>query len=179
MAETPITSLTIVERIFSNWTALRMAVEHGNGTIDAAHGFCEYIAETLKLNEKLHYTDISGELEDYMDEIFNTKLEDDSEKQVAQDVVRFHNYIIANDVAALTTELQRLPPIQPWIIPNQNFKFTRPPKNDDSGDSSDGAEDDLGDNDNGEAENSASASKSNGGMEVDSEGWSVIRRKKK
>ncbi|XP_058798678.1 pre-rRNA-processing protein TSR2 homolog isoform X1 [Phymastichus coffea] len=172
MTENQTTSFSIIQRIFSNWTALRMTVEHGNGSIDAAHSFCEYIDKTLSMNEKLHYTDISEVLEDVLDEDFNTRVEDDSEKEVARDILRFHNYITTNDMVTLTNELQKLPPLQPWIIPK--FKFLCTAK--------------LEGNSNGNNENKnnldgiigdSEAVKSNSDMEVDSEGWSVIQRRKK
>ncbi|XP_058798679.1 uncharacterized protein LOC131668485 isoform X2 [Phymastichus coffea] len=151
MTENQTTSFSIIQRIFSNWTALRMTVEHGNGSIDAAHSFL---------------------LEDVLDEDFNTRVEDDSEKEVARDILRFHNYITTNDMVTLTNELQKLPPLQPWIIPK--FKFLCTAK--------------LEGNSNGNNENKnnldgiigdSEAVKSNSDMEVDSEGWSVIQRRKK
>ena len=170
MTENTITTLSIIERIFSNWTGLRMSVEHGMGSKDQARNFCEYVAQMLSMNEKLHHTDVAAELEDFMDAEFNTRLEDDSEKQIAQEIVQFHQLLVQNDMENLTARLAKVPPLQPWIMP-----YTGPVKaahnvaeSDDDGDSDEDGSDD-----------GESTSKSNQMEVVDPEGWAVVRRKKK
>lgn len=156
MSENNVTCLSVVERIFSNWTALKMAVEHGMGTAEQANCFCEYIVELLTMNEQLHQTDIAGELEDYMDSEFSTQLEDNSEKEVAEIVHQFYTYFRSNDVEKLMSEVQKLPALQPWIARNQSVnRVSEATKEDDSNNTS------------------------NNEMEVDSEGFSLVRRKKK
>ncbi|NP_001135814.1 TSR2, 20S rRNA accumulation, homolog [Nasonia vitripennis] len=115
MADNNERCLNIIERIFSNWTALRMAVEHGMGSTEQARNFCEYVAEILRINEKLDQLDLAAELEDYMDAEFHTQLEDDSEKQVAEEIHRLH-YLLLNDVEKLDSEILKLPEVKPWIV---------------------------------------------------------------
>ena len=50
-----------------------------------------------------------------MDEHFDVELEDDSEKQLANELLRFHKYCSdGNEVLALE-EFAKLAPVQPWI----------------------------------------------------------------
>ncbi|XP_014215470.1 uncharacterized protein LOC111643090 [Copidosoma floridanum] len=172
MAEAQIQPIDIVERIFSNWTALRMAVEHGMGSQAEAYNFCGYIAELLEINDQqMHYTDLSIELENYLDEKFNTTLEDDSEKQVAQDLVKFHLLMIKKDVASLQAEFSRLPSLQPWIQDPTVLKKVE------SDSESDDEEMDTDDNDNDGDDNKESGkSKPKGGMEVDQDGWTIVKK---
>ncbi|XP_011499807.1 PREDICTED: uncharacterized protein LOC105363741 [Ceratosolen solmsi marchali] len=148
MSEKESDILNIIKRIFSNWTALKMAVEHGMGTKEQAYDFCIYVDKLLSMNEQLHTTDIAAELEDYMDLEFNTKLEDNSETQVAEEIQRFNNYLKLNDQQTWEEETAKLSPIQSWILPHSNVVAHSTLKTE------------------------------NNEMEVDADGWSVIRRKK-
>lgn len=156
MSESNATCLNAVERIFSNWTALKMAVEHGMGTAEQASCFCEYVVEFLTMNERLDPTDIAAELEDYMDSEFNTQLEDNSEKEVAEIVHQFYTHLRSNDVEKLSSVVEKLPALQPWIARNQSVNSMPDTVKRDDSDST-----------------------SNNEMEVDSEGFSLVRRKKK
>jgi hypothetical protein len=148
MSETDLDMLNIIQRIFSNWTALKMAVEHGMGTKEQANDFCIYVDKIMSMNEQLDVSDIAAELDDYMDLEFNTKLEDNSETQVAAEIHRFHSYLKLNDVQKLEEEIGKLTQIQPWIMPNTNHVAHNISKKEDNE------------------------------MEVDPDGWTVITRKK-
>lgn len=148
--------LSIVERIFSNWTALKLVVEHGMGTSNQAHDFCEYIVDTLAMNEKLDDTDIAAAIEDYMDTQFRTQLEDNSEMEVAQEIIRFHKIFLENDADKLESEIATLPGVQSWIKPNQVPAVSCIIKND-------------------EAEKPSK----NNTMEVDDEGFTLVPRRRK
>ncbi|KAG6799134.1 hypothetical protein HZU73_05529 [Apis mellifera caucasica] len=114
--------LSITQRIFSNWTALKMAVEHGMGIKERAIDFCPYMTEVMYMNEGLNTNEIANELEDYMDEHFNTELQDNSAMQVAEELLRFYHYCIENNENLAVTELEKLPPLQSWIITNEPIK---------------------------------------------------------
>lgn len=111
--------LSVTQRIFSNWTALRMAVEHGMGAKERAVDFCPYITEVMYMNEGLNSSEIASELEDYMDEHFNTELEDNSAIQVAEELLKFYRYSIENNANVLATELEKVPPLQSWLVTSE------------------------------------------------------------
>ncbi|XP_033341131.1 pre-rRNA-processing protein TSR2 homolog [Megalopta genalis] len=108
--------LSVTQRIFSNWTALKMAVEHGMGSKESAVDFCPYMTEVMYMNENLNSSEIANELEDYMDEHFNTELEDNSATQVAEELLRFFHYCCENNESMAVTELEKLPPLQSWLL---------------------------------------------------------------
>lgn len=109
----------VTQRIFSNWTALKMAVEYGMGTKDGALEFCAYMTEVMYMNDNLDSNEVAGELEDYMDEHFNTQLEDNSAIQVAEELLRFYHYCVEKNESVAVAELQKLPPQQSWISSNE------------------------------------------------------------
>ncbi|OAD61515.1 Pre-rRNA-processing protein TSR2 like protein [Eufriesea mexicana] len=114
--------LSVTQRIFSNWTALRVAVEQGMGTKERATDFCPYITEVMYMNEDLNSDEIANELEDYMDEYFNTELQDNSAIQVAEELLRFYHYCTENNENLAMTELAKLPPLQSWLVMNEPIK---------------------------------------------------------
>ncbi|XP_015516249.1 uncharacterized protein LOC107221683 [Neodiprion lecontei] len=124
MASTKDFFLTISERVLSNWTALNLAVEHGMGSRDRAEDFPAYITEVLYMNEGLDTDDIAAEIEEYMDEAFQTELQDDSAADVAKVLLRFHKYCMDGDEATAVTEMAKLPPLQPWIMGRKPAKET-------------------------------------------------------
>ncbi|XP_076659113.1 uncharacterized protein LOC143362645 [Halictus rubicundus] len=117
--------LTVTQRIFSNWTALKMAVEHGMGTKEDAIDFCPYITEVIYMNENLNSSEIANELEDYMDEHFNTELQDDSAMQVAGELLRFFHYCCQNNETMAVAELEKLPPLQSWLVNGEPVRRTQ------------------------------------------------------
>lgn len=116
MANTKEFFLSVTQRVFSNWTALKMAVEHGMGPKENAVDFCPYITEVMYMNENLNSSEVASELEDYMDEQFNTELQDESALQVAEELLRFYKYCIENNESLAMAELEKLPPVQPWLL---------------------------------------------------------------
>ncbi|XP_012531739.1 pre-rRNA-processing protein TSR2 homolog [Monomorium pharaonis] len=118
--------LTITQRIFSNWTALKLAVEHDMGPIESAREFCSYITDVLYMNEGLVSSQIADELDDYMDNQFNTELQDDSSMQIAEELLRFHRYCMEGNESTLKVEFEKLPPLQSWL----NLEPTQPRQTD-------------------------------------------------
>ncbi|KOC68202.1 hypothetical protein WH47_03360 [Habropoda laboriosa] len=96
-----------------------MAVEHRMGPKERAVDFCPYITEVMYMNEDLTSSEIANELEDYMEEHFITELEDDSAIQVAEDLLKFHRYCTENNANVLATELEKIPPLQPWLLTSE------------------------------------------------------------
>nr|XP_034172213.1 uncharacterized protein LOC117600642 [Osmia lignaria] len=122
MSDTKEFFLSVTQRIFSNWTALRMAVEHGMGSKERAVDFCPYMTEVMYMNENLSSTEVATELEDYMEEYFSTELQDDSAIQIAEELLRFHRYCIENNENVATIEFGKLPPLQSWLVTNEPVK---------------------------------------------------------
>lgn len=51
-----------------------------------------------------------------MDAEFSTELEDDSAVQVAQELLRFFQYCKQGDEITAKAELDKLPPLQSWLL---------------------------------------------------------------
>lgn len=112
-----------------------MAVEYGMGAKERAVDFCPYMTEVIYMNDGLNSKEIADELEDYMDEHFNTELQDDSAIQVAEELLRFYRYCVENQEAVASEELSKLPPLQPWLVTNETVRRiqnSRAPDNDTS-----------------------------------------------
>ena len=163
------TYLGTVQRIFSNWTALKMSVEHGMGSNKTAQEFCEYIAEILSMNEKLDVDELEDEIRYRMDSDFNTHIEDNSDKEVAKLLHRFHSLHTSKDQQNAILFQSQLPATQSWLL-NQNYQ--KPKKVDNDSDSSTSSDDD-------DETDDCEQSSSNSQMEVDPDGWSVVSKKNK
>lgn len=66
--------------------------------------------------EGLNSSEIALELEEYMDEYFNTEMLDGSTMQIAEELLRFYRYCLEGKESVALTELERLPSLQPWLI---------------------------------------------------------------
>lgn len=115
---------TVTQRIFSNWTALKLAVEHDMGPVESAKEFCSYITDVLYMNEGLVSSQIAAELDDYMDDQFNTEVQDDSSIQIAEELLRFHRYCMEGNESTAKTEFEKLPPLQSWLNLEQPTRQT-------------------------------------------------------
>lgn len=109
---------SLTSRVFSNWTALKLAVENDMGTTEEANHFSQQVANILTENEKLCRSEIECILEDYMEDVFNTELQDFSGQQVADELYRFYFDYTRGNVTQAKSEFEKLPPLQQWIIPN-------------------------------------------------------------
>jgi len=118
--------LTVTQRIFSNWTALRLAVEHDMGPIESAKKLCSDVTDIICGNERLTNDEIADYLDIYMDDEFNTELEDNSSMQVAAELLRFYRYCLEGDEPTAKTEFEKLPPLQSWLNLEQPVRHTRP-----------------------------------------------------
>lgn len=68
--------------------------------------------------DELHITDVASVLEEYMADCFNTEMEDGSAAQVAEVLLKFYRYCTEGDESTARTELEKLPPLQPWLLPS-------------------------------------------------------------
>ncbi|XP_017875949.1 uncharacterized protein LOC108622531 [Ceratina calcarata] len=158
--------LSVTQRVFSNWTALKMAVEYGMGTKDRAVDFCPYMTDVIFMNDDLKSKDIADVLEDYMDDQFNTELEDGSAIQVAEELYRFYRYCVRKEESVALEEFSKLSPLQPWLLTNEPVK---------SAQKSQALKNDSSDTEEEEEEEEAEAPVA---MEVD-DGWTEVKSRRK
>ncbi|XP_044590534.1 uncharacterized protein LOC123269080 isoform X2 [Cotesia glomerata] len=124
MAETKQFFSNATQRLFSNWTALRMAVEHGHGSQDNASELITYITNFIYDNEDLSTDEVADELADYMSDEFNLSLEDDSEKQIASKLLELYQCCCQNIELAQST-VDKLPDLKPWILSREEVLIQR------------------------------------------------------
>jgi len=76
----------IVEHIFSNWTALQLAVEHSLGGLRTQEFYQNLYEEVLNIfnvyKDKVEVSDLNENFLEFFSEIFNMDVEDDSPRQV-------------------------------------------------------------------------------------------------
>ncbi|KYM95940.1 hypothetical protein ALC62_13388, partial [Cyphomyrmex costatus] len=96
-----------------------LAVEHDMGSVECAREFCSYMTEVLSINEGLISSEIAFVLEDYIDDQFNTEVQDGSIMQVAEELLRFHRYCMEGNESTAKTEFEKLPPLQSWLYSEQ------------------------------------------------------------
>lgn len=69
--------------------------------------------------ERLSIEDVAAEIEEYIAVHFDTELHDDSDLQIAEDLLRFHRYCMEGNESMATVELEKLPPLQCWLNSTQ------------------------------------------------------------
>ncbi|PSN55589.1 hypothetical protein C0J52_04068 [Blattella germanica] len=108
---------TVVERVFNNWTALRLAVEHNMGGFqskEVALQLVNIITEMFK-KHNVSVEDIADFLIDYMDSEFQTICEDNSPDEVAAVLWQFHQKYLEGNVEFINLELSKLPTTDNWL----------------------------------------------------------------
>lgn len=75
--------------------------------------------------EGLISSQIAAVLDDYMDDQFDTEVQDDSITQVAEELLRFHRYCVEGNESIAKTELDKLPPLQSWLSSERPVQPTR------------------------------------------------------
>lgn len=119
MEESSITALNIIERIFSNWKALEEIVVvgrvHDFGIMEKVRCFCQSFAHILTMEDQLDYKEICIDLVDITNMIFNKLLTDNSEKEIARQIMLFHEFKLQNDTESVRKEFQKLPVLRNWI----------------------------------------------------------------
>ncbi|KAI4490234.1 hypothetical protein M0802_010812 [Mischocyttarus mexicanus] len=155
--------LSLTRRIFSNWTALKLAVENGMGSVKTASDFCDFVADYLSVNDDLCSDEIQWFLEEYMENKFNTFLEDQSGQQVADELLKFFIYYAQDDATKALSEFEKLQPLQPWIVLSSVIQRNKEPAMIDSISDSEIDEDDDDDDES---------------MDTDDFGWTKVTSKK-
>lgn len=96
---------------------------------------------------------------------FGTELHDDSDLEIAEDLLRFHRYCTEGNEPVAIAEFEKLPPLQPWLVSTSvQRKCNSAPTNRDSSSDEDMDTDDL---------NNSSDSKN-----LD-EGWTKVTNRRK
>ncbi|KAK4876504.1 hypothetical protein RN001_009010 [Aquatica leii] len=119
---------TIVEQIFNNWTAIRLAVEHGMGgpnSRQVAVECVDYMTQFCLNEATIQVSDIKEALEDILDEEFDTICEDNSPFEVASLLHRFSLLIKEGNLEQCELEYQNLPTCNPWLS-NQTQMQSQP-----------------------------------------------------
>lgn len=87
--------------------------------------------------DSLNISEIANVLEDYMADCFNTELEDGSTMEVAEVLLKFYRYCIEDNESTARTELEKLPPLQNWLLLQQPVQQNHTAANCRNGSSSD------------------------------------------
>ena len=103
-------------------------------------------------SDSLCPSEMAAELEEYMDEEFSTILEDNSNSQIADELIKFHKYLIADDEDSIRKDLE--------ILQKQNTckKVTNSSKT--------------------EIIDSDKSKDVNNTMDVDNDGWTLVNKKR-
>jgi len=109
-----------VELVFTNWTALQLAVEHGMGGHQshlAAVQFSEYMTDVFCKKVNIEVEEVEDILVDIMDSEFNTMCEDESPLEVSQELWKLFQLCRNNNHEQLNAEMQRLqrPDCKQWL----------------------------------------------------------------
>ncbi|KAJ8967075.1 hypothetical protein NQ317_018656 [Molorchus minor] len=102
----------VVQQIFNNWAALKLAVEHSMGGPDSKQTAIEcmnYMVQFCLYETNVDVDSIQEALEDIMDEEFETICEDNSPKEIALVLFKFLQLFRAGDLAQCEIEYQKLP----------------------------------------------------------------------
>lgn len=114
----------VVLQIFNNWFALKAAYDHGFGSVNSLQEIRDEIESVCDFFEKSNNIEldvIKAELEAFMDEEFNTILEDGSASDIANVLMKFWNLLNLQDKSQFEAEFQKLPNAQNnWITLNVN-----------------------------------------------------------
>ncbi|KAG6516886.1 pre-rRNA-processing protein TSR2 homolog [Zingiber officinale] len=103
-----------ISLMFSRWTALQMAVENGWGGQESRSKSEELVSTVLSWFSQskgpLYIDDLENMLEENMEELFNTEVEDGSIEEVAEELVIMHEDFLKGNYESIE-KLRRLGPI--------------------------------------------------------------------
>lgn len=117
----------VVRIIFNNWTALRLAIEHGMGgppflTQIKLENIVDSVIETLQgltlksINDNTDWCKVSDVLEMKMDSEFSTILEDNSSDEVAVHIGHLYKLYRLGDFDSINLSLESLPRLSPIFV---------------------------------------------------------------
>ncbi|XP_056641973.1 pre-rRNA-processing protein TSR2 homolog [Diorhabda sublineata] len=123
----------VVQQILSNWTGLRLSVEHSMGGPNSKQVAIQCIEEVSEfcIQEKdLDVECIEDFLEDIIDEKFNTIFEDGSPKEIATILFKFVELLRSGNIQQCEEEFNKLPTSDSnWL---QHTRIQNPRANSDS-----------------------------------------------
>jgi len=94
----------ILQRVFNNWMALRLAVENGMGGRNGQKTAIEvmnYVHQYCIVNENISQSELEGIIEEILDEEFNTVCEDSSVTEVASILIKSLQHIKTGNIDKL------------------------------------------------------------------------------
>lgn len=110
----------IVDQIFANWSALKLAVEHSQGgpnSQQVARDCKNYVTEFCLSNNNIESENIQDVLDDLLDEEFDTICEDNSTKEIAMLLYNFRQLALQNNVAEMELQYNNLPKMSTdWLL---------------------------------------------------------------
>jgi pre-rRNA-processing protein TSR2 len=107
----------VVETVFSTWTALRLAVEHGMGGQqgkEIASQFVNQVADLFCKND-IGAEEAADFLAEFMDKEFQTVCEDNSPDEVATVLWQFYQHCKAGRHDLVSLELSKFPKCEMWL----------------------------------------------------------------
>ncbi|KAJ8957538.1 hypothetical protein NQ318_020577 [Aromia moschata] len=102
----------VVQQIFNNWTALKLAVEHSMGgpnSRQTAVDCVNYMVQYCLYEPNIDPENIQEALEDILDEEFETVCEDGSPKEIASILYKFIQLLKDGNMEQCELEYQKLP----------------------------------------------------------------------
>ncbi|CAH0547928.1 unnamed protein product [Brassicogethes aeneus] len=113
----------IVQHVFNNWTALKLAVEHSMGGANSKQTAVEclnYMVQFCLYEQNVQVEDIQDALEDVLDQEFDMICEDDSPKEIAHILFKFLQILQQGTMEQLEEEYKKLPTSnQEWLSLSQ------------------------------------------------------------
>ena len=169
----------IIRSVFSRWTALQLAVDHGMGGSDSQvkyEAFIDAFGQHLSRNVRpsLSVSSMEQDIQEYLDEIldeeFNTVLDDGSSTELAQLFIRYIQLIHQGKLADVQQELQVQHAAAPAVQMSVRTKTE---------DGSSSSSEDDGDDDEPEMseEPSTTTESKSQAMDVDEDGWMTVHRR--
>ena len=107
----------VVETVFSTWTALRLAVQHGMGGQQGREMALEFVNQVADLFCKYDVgaEEVADFLADFMDKEFQTVCEDNSPDEVAIVLWQFYQHCKAGRHDLVSIELSKFPKCEMWL----------------------------------------------------------------
>ncbi|XP_018569196.1 uncharacterized protein LOC108909362 isoform X1 [Anoplophora glabripennis] len=125
----------VVQHVFNNWTALKLAVEHSMGGPNSKQTAVEcmnYMVQYCLYEPSVDVLSIEEALEDILDEEFETVCEDNSPKEVAAILFKFIQLIKEGNVEQCEIEYQKLPTMNADWLNQLKTQSSQTVVNDDS-----------------------------------------------
>ncbi|XP_075232852.1 pre-rRNA-processing protein TSR2 homolog [Lycorma delicatula] len=160
--------------IFNNWYALKIVLEHGQGGPRGVQNckiqnFLSSITSMVTSSKDNNLNDISDFIYDFMDDEFDTVLEDDSHLQVAKEICDLYKLLLTGNSLDVNNRIGNLPNKNSILTCNFNTVLNQNQVKDSSSDD----DDDCGDG--------CSGNNNDISMEQDDvdPGWTVVKHNRR